>query len=61
MSDTPQISKHTPRSKENFFETFKDLLSLTPVNLDAKYQFYLTHPWNLKNAFIKAPKWNTYS
>ncbi len=56
MSDTPQIAKRTPRSKEDFFETFKDLLSLTPTNLDAKYQFYLTHPWNIKNAFIKAPK-----
>lgn len=57
MSDIPQIQRQAPRSKENFYETFKDLLSLTPANLDAKYQFYLTHPLNIKNAFTKATKW----
>lgn len=56
MSDAPQIHKQAPRSKENFYETFKDLLSLTPSNLDAKYQFYLTHPLNIKNVFPKEPK-----
>jgi len=56
MSDTPQILKTAPRTKDNFFETFKDILSLTQSNLDAKYQFYLTHPWNIKNAFVKASK-----
>ena len=52
MADAPQISKQPPRTKENFYETFKDILSLTPSNLDAKYQFYLTHPDNIKNVFI---------
>ena len=51
MSDTPQINKQPPRTKENFYETFKDLLGLTQANLDAKYQFYLTHPFNIANVF----------
>lgn len=56
MSDAPQILKQPPRSKDNFYETFKDLLNLTPSNLDAKYQFYLTHPDNIKHAFTKDTK-----
>lgn len=56
MSDAPLITKQPPRSKENFYETFKDILSLTSSNLDAKYQFYLTHPLNIKNAFPKETK-----
>lgn len=51
MSDVPQINKQPPRTKDNFYETFKELLNLTPANLDAKYQFYLTHPFNIANAF----------
>ena len=56
MSDAPTILKMKPRSKEDFYNTFKELLGLTEANLDAKYQFYLTHPENIKNAFIKDTK-----
>lgn len=54
MSDTPKPIKQPPRTKENFFETFKDLLGLTSSNLDAKYQFYLTHPFNIEHVFEKS-------
>lgn len=51
MSDLPQIERIEPRSKDNFFETFKDILHLTPANLDEKYSFYLNHPENIKHTF----------
>lgn len=54
MSDTPKPIKQPPRTKENFFETFKDLLGLTSSNLDTKYQFYLTHPFNIEHVFEKS-------
>jgi hypothetical protein len=51
MSEAMPIAKIQPRSKEDFYETFKELLHLTPANLDDKYNFYLTHPWSITNTF----------
>lgn len=56
MSDSIPIEKIPPRTKENFYETFKDTLNLTPSNLDDKYHFYLNHPWNKKHTFKKETK-----
>ena len=51
MSDAPKIEKIEPRSKEEFYSKFKQVLGLTEANLDDIYQKYLNNPHNKKTVF----------